>query len=393
MSTDERPTRVLFVNSGILGHRAVACLLDDAARLMPSVAAEHVNLSDNLTYSDRAVRWILSRRLTPDDGPARNLDLRRWRMELNIGLLAARRVRAAERSSSFDVVHYHPQPTAYASLSRMARGPVIVSIDATQQLAREEARSGLHRATYLPNIAHDRMVFRRAAAIVATSDWAARSLSANYPDTAHKVHVLPYPVRACVDPEWVEERYRRARRNGSPVRALFMGGDFPRKGGFELLEAWRAAAFGKRAELTLVTDWPIDAHQLPPGVRHVRGVSAYSPDWSELWRQADLFVMPARHEAFGMVYQEAAAAGLPVVATSVNAVPEIVRDGATGALVALHDSPALVGALHALVDSADLRRRMGAAALARIRIEGAPARYAGRLQSIIHSVTERHGLH
>jgi len=357
---------------------------------MPSVDAEHVNLSDDLTYSERALRWVLSRRVAPDSGPAANADLRRWRMELNIGLLASRRVRAAERARPFDVVHYHPQPTAYASLSRMRRGPAIVSIDATQYLAREEAHPGLHRSTYLPNIVHDRLVFRRAAAIIATSAWAARSLTVNYAESAWKVHVLPYPVRSWVDAAWVDERYARARRNGSPVRALFMGGDFPRKGGFELLEAWRAAAFGKRAELTLVTDWPIDASRLPPGARHVRGVRSYSSDWSDLWREADLFVMPARHEAFGMVYQEAAAAGLPVVATNVNAVPEIVEDGATGALVATGDGPALVSALCALVDSADLRRRMGATALARIRVDGAPERYAARLESIIQSVAEKH---
>ena len=388
--TDSTQTRVLFVNSGILGHRAVAALLEDAAQLMPSVAAEHLNLSDNLTYADRALRWVLSRRVAPDSGPLGNLDLGRWRMELNIGLLASRRVRAAERSGRFDVLHYHPQPTAYASLSRMTHGPAIVSIDATQQLASEEARPGLHRSTYLPNIVHDGLVFRRAAAIVAASAWAARSLTVNYADCAEKVHVLPYPVRSCVDVAWVDERYARARRNGSPVRALFMGGDFPRKGGFELLDAWRAAAFGKRAELTLVTDWPIDQSRLPPGVRHVRGVNSYSSSWSDLWREADLFVMPARHEAFGMVYQEAAAAGLPVVATNVNAVPEIVEDGRTGALVATDDGRALVGALSALVESADLRRRMGGAALARIRVDGAPARYAARLESIIQSVAKTH---
>jgi glycosyltransferase involved in cell wall biosynthesis len=68
-------------------------------------------------------------------------------------------------------------------------------------------------------------------------------------------------------------------------------------------------------------------------VRLIRGVSPYTASWRELWRQADFFVMPTKHEAFGMVYQEAAAAGLPVVATNLNAIPEIVEDRVTGILV------------------------------------------------------------
>ena len=43
--------------------------------------------------------------------------------------------------------------------------------------------------------------------------------------------------------------------------------------------------------------------------------------------------MPTRNEAFGLVFQEAAAAGLPAIGTRLNAIPEIVADGETGILV------------------------------------------------------------
>ena len=43
--------------------------------------------------------------------------------------------------------------------------------------------------------------------------------------------------------------------------------------------------------------------------------------------------MPTRNEAFGLVYQEAAAAGLPAIGSRLNAVPEIIADGDTGLLV------------------------------------------------------------
>jgi glycosyltransferase involved in cell wall biosynthesis len=125
---------------------------------------------------------------------------------------------------------------------------------------------------------------------------------------------------------------------------------------------------------------PSDA--LPAGARLVRGITPHSDAWKDLWQTSDLFVMPARHEAFGLVYQEAAAAGLPVVATRINAVPELVEDGRTGILVPPGDSAALVRAMQALVDSAELRRRMGAAALARIAT-ATPAAYAARLHLLI----------
>src|SRR4051812_33899439 len=102
-----RPPRVLFVNSGILGHRAVASLLEDAASRM-DVRAEHINLSGALTFAERVQRWVLSRRLTPRTGALANLDLRRWREEMNVGLIAARRIAAAGRREPFDAVHFHP---------------------------------------------------------------------------------------------------------------------------------------------------------------------------------------------------------------------------------------------------------------------------------------------
>ena len=170
---------------------------------------------------------------------------------------------------------------------------------------------------------------------------------------------------------------------------LFIGGDFPRKGGPDLLEAWRVGGFCERAELYLVTDWPLDCYRLPRGVVAVRDVSPHTAAWLEHWRRADVFAMPTRHEAFGLVYQEAAAAGLPVVATSVNAVPEIVVDRVTGLLVPPADGAGLVRALRTLIEDPVLRDRMGAAAFTRIRREASPDQYADRLSRLIGGVRTR----
>ncbi len=380
--------RVLFVNAGILGHRAVAALLRDLTGHMPGLAASHENLSDNLSIRDRVVRRLLSVRLAPARGAFANLDFRRWRQEWNTGLLAARRIEARERAGErFDVLHFHTQATAYASVARMARTPAIVSLDATQHLASLELESPLARRTYAPNIARDGVVFRAARAIVATSDWAAADLAASSPECEDRLHVMPYPIRGGFCAPWVDERRDRARTvPRPPVRALFIGGDFARKGGYDLLGAWKAGGFADRAVLDLVTDWPIAAGAIPPGVRHLTGVAPYTPAWFDLWRAADLFVMPTRHEAFGMVYQEAGAAGLPSIASAISAVPEIVRDGETGLLIAPGDGAALVAALRRLIDDAALRDGLGRAARARMLTTASPDRYRERLGALIEHV-------
>jgi hypothetical protein len=215
--------------------------------------------------------------LAPTSGFSANLDLRRWRLGLNVGWLAARRIQVAERRGALHALQFHPQATAYGSLARMRRVPSIVSIDATQRPAFEEATSGLSRSSYRAGMVHDGAVFRAAKQIVATSQWAARDVAAMYPDCADKVNVMPYPIDSSLfDGKWIEERAARAATNPRPiVRALFVSGDFPRKGGLELLKAWRSSNLGSRAALDIVTDWPLEPGDLPPGVRLIRGVSVH----------------------------------------------------------------------------------------------------------------------
>jgi len=100
--------------------------------------------------------------------------------------------------------------------------------------------------------------------------------------------------------------------------------------------------------------------------------------------------MPTRNEAFGMVFQEAAAAGLPAIATSINAIPELVEDGATGMLVKPDDREDLVLAMRTLVQSADLRLRMGGAARERMLAKASPETYARNLSALIEGVMESH---
>jgi glycosyltransferase involved in cell wall biosynthesis len=201
-----------------------------------------------------------------------------------------------------------------------------------------------------------------------------------YPDCDTPIHVMPKPVPLeLFDPAWPQARRARAARR---VQCMFMGGDFPRKGGYDLLEAWTQGRFFERADLTIVSDWPIEG-DLPKGVRLAIGIRGERPEWIDAWRTADVFVMPTRNEAFGVVFQEAAAAGLPTIATRLNAVPEIVEDGITGVLVAPGSPSELVRAMESLLSSSERRYEMGTAARRKIEIDANPDDHRRRLVALI----------
>jgi glycosyltransferase involved in cell wall biosynthesis len=84
----------------------------------------------------------------------------------------------------------------------------------------------------------------------------------------------------------------------------------------------------------------------------------------DLYASCDLFVLPTRGEVFPLAGMEALAAGLPLVATRVGGLPELVREGETGRSVDVDDGDALGDALEQLIADPELRRRMSARARA-----------------------------
>ena len=384
---EHQKTRVLFVNGGILGLQSFSKYITEAMACDTEVEALHINLCQQMTLNERIVRRIMCAPLWPDGlFGLRNLDFARLRREYHAGLQARRRMRSF-LARGIDVLHFHRTATAYASLGVMRRVPAIISMDCTQDIVIQSARSGLERWTYGANAAIDGRIFRAAAAIVSTSRWAAGCLRARYPDCDTPVHVMPPPVRLqFFDERWLDERDLRAQPDYLP-RVLFVGGDFVRKGGDDLLAAWRSAELYRSARLILVTGWPVDVSAVP-GVQVIRHVESYSAEWSDLWRAADIFVMPTRDEAFGTVFQEAAAAGLARIGTRLNAIPETIADGRSGMLIAPGDRAALALAMRTLIDSASLRRAFGAAARADVVERASPDDYRDKLRGIIQSVAQ-----
>jgi glycosyltransferase involved in cell wall biosynthesis len=107
------------------------------------------------------------------------------------------------------------------------------------------------------------------------------------------------------------------------------------------------------------------------------------PDVAAWLRRADVLVHPVRWEGFGLALLEAMLASLPVVATRVSSIPEIVVDGETGLLVRPDDARALATALNRVLDDPG---DYGAAGRARAQEEFSVARMADRTLALYESV-------
>jgi glycosyltransferase involved in cell wall biosynthesis len=120
--------------------------------------------------------------------------------------------------------------------------------------------------------------------------------------------------------------------------------------------------------------WLVGDGELREAVQHqVRALGIESrvrflgvrSDIPDLLRAADVFVFPSRWEGNPLSVMEAMATGLPVIATAVGGVPELVEDGVSGILIPNEDRDALVAAMQRMVEQPDLRVQMGQAARCR----------------------------
>jgi glycosyltransferase involved in cell wall biosynthesis len=280
------------------------------------------------------------------------------------GVRARRAVRQMQRRRPLDALFVHTQVPAVLLSDRMASIPTVVSVDATplqyDQLGEQYGhRPGSRPLEWLKWRAN-RRCFARAAHIVTWSAWAKTSLVENYEVDPSTITVIPPGV---VTSRWAPVA-PRTRARGT-VRILFVGGDLARKGGDLLLQAFRelrGEVSGRmdagELELHLVTNTHVAAE---PGVTVHRGLTPSAPRLTQLYRDADVFCLPTLADTHAIVLSEAGAASLPVVATAVAGIPEVVIDGTTGFLVPPNDLTALVRALAKLAEDRELRQQLGAA--------------------------------
>jgi glycosyltransferase involved in cell wall biosynthesis len=156
------------------------------------------------------------------------------------------------------------------------------------------------------------------------------------------------------------------------VLAVFVGRIVRDKGVTELVQGWSELR-ARFSDLHLVIAGETEDQDPIPD--HTRKILANDPrihligvcrDMPGLYSACDFIVLPTYREGFPNVLLEAAAMGLPSVATRVPGCTDAVIDGVTGTLVPARDSKALSSAMAKYVMDPDLRRRHGAAGRTRV---------------------------
>ncbi|MGQ9730145.1 MAG: glycosyltransferase family 4 protein [Candidatus Zipacnadales bacterium] len=177
----------------------------------------------------------------------------------------------------------------------------------------------------------------------------------------HRLHVVPYG--ADVPADWPAERPSRP-----SIEFLYAGGLHAAKGIYYLLEAVKRLN-SPTIKLTLVGRLALGEKALKPYqpwityVPHVPRSQLF-----RMYREADAFVFPALSEGFGIVLIEAAAHGLPLIATTSTGAPDLIGEGQGGFLIPPRQVEALAAAMEQF---ATLPRRarlaMGAEAYTRAK--------------------------
>ena len=192
--------------------------------------------------------------------------------------------------------------------------------------------------------AQEAQALATCSAAIYPSAWAAQSAIEHYGAAPEKVHVLPFGANLRVPP-------RRAvdlaieRRRFNPMRLLFIGREWRRKGCDIVLDACRIARqSGVRLTVDIVgLDRTPEA--LPPFVRNHGPLRKSDPTERRrlegLLAEAHLLFVPSRAENYGIAFSEAAAYGVPSLASDVGGIPTVVRDDVSGFALPAGSSPEL----------------------------------------------------
>jgi glycosyltransferase involved in cell wall biosynthesis len=178
--------------------------------------------------------------------------------------------------------------------------------------------------------------------------------------------------------QWAERVRARYEIPESALVIGFVGRIVRDKGLSELTQAWRVLR-EEWPSLHLLVAGPFESEDPIPADAEeaLRGdprihMAGMVRDMPGIYRALDLLVLPTYREGFGTVLLEAAAMGLPVVATRIPGCVDAVRDGETGLLVPVREAGALTAAIRTYLRDPRLRRQHGASGRQRARRDFEP---------------------
>lgn len=242
-----------------------------------------------------------------------------------------------------------------ACAARLLRLPLIISFHGTE-LASAEQTTGIARW-------HWQLMFGWATEIVCCSNQLAKRFKGSFPGFVNKCAVIANGI----DPQLLETKQAEGvSYHQTDNKVILTTGSFVwEKGQDVLLQAFAQLpeTIRRNYDLVLLGRQGPALSQLQAwleGSEIADRVFFYADvpheDVLATMQQADLFVLPSRQEAFGIVLLEAGLGHLPIIASCVGGIPEVVVDGETGVLVEPENSAALAEAIVMLITDADSAR-------------------------------------
>jgi UDP-glucose:(heptosyl)LPS alpha-1,3-glucosyltransferase len=205
----------------------------------------------------------------------------------------------------------------------------------------------------------------RLRRVIAVSTGVGREIEEHYRLPPERISVVPNGVdHAHFHPVANAEQRELRRRLGLPgdaCVAIFLGGDWERKGVRDAITAIAGVPDMVLAIVGAGDQEAMRAHAARVGAGsqlHFGGMSHEPERW---YQAADFLLFPSRYEAFSLVTLEAAASGLPIVAHAINGTEDLIEDGVNGFL-SEWGPEALRAHVIALRDDRTLRTRLGAGA-------------------------------
>ena len=231
-----------------------------------------------------------------------------------------------------------------------------------------------------------RFAYRLATRVVANSPAATKMLEAEGVPASHVTLI----------PNGVDLPAGSARDARTSVREIVTVANLRTEKNHETLIAAAAALAPTHPALrfAIVGDGPrlseLQSLARARGVDHIVDFLGHREDVPALLAAADLFVLPSRSEAFPNSAIEAMAAGVPVVASAVGGLLDLIDDGRTGILVPPCDPEALAHAIAALARDPDRAQRLGASARAEVASRYGFDRMVGAFQDLYESGLREH---
>lgn len=373
------PLKALFVNENIGGHATVHHSLRRAFADRDDLDVEFLD-ADGPGLLGRIMR-------APIPGLGRlDLDLQALRGQLVHSRGVRRRVRERLADGGFDVLHVYTQNCVLGSADVVRSLPTVITTDSTNELNayllpyREPTR--FTPLAVRAALRFERPVLDAAVTVVANGRRTAASLTGTtYGLPDDKVTTMAPGIWS---PFLTGERALPDRTGRARPVIVFIGTSMERKGGNSLLRLHQEY-LADTCDLVLVTKDAV------PACRAVTVIDDLDSGDDRLWdilAAADLMCFPSGMDQAPNVILEAGASGLPVIASTVGSIPEMVIDGETGLLIDHGDEDALLAALRLLLADGIRRREMGELAHARIAEHFDIRTTASRLTELLY---EAHG--